>query len=574
MNAGCTGGVKYLTTSPLTGSKATLNSVANSYYFGTLHSHSDYSDGNQDLPGYTPTDDYNYAMTAQCMDYLGISEHNHFSTPDNPGNRLSTYHQGINEATTFSATHPNFLALYGMEWGVISGGGHVVVYGNGMNNLFGWESGSGVWGSSNNYDVYVAKNDYTGPSGLFKTINSFSAQKTFGSLAHPNLTDYNNLANMPYSAAADSAISATAVESGPSASTNTTYSNPGSSMSYLWYYQTLLSKGYHLGPVIDHDNHKTTFGKTTYARTAIVAPTLSRADIVTAMYNMNFYATQDCDSKVDFMINARMIGSVFTDRYAPVISVKLTDATTSTSSAVIRLFYGQPGSGLLPVQIDSVIGNTYNFTHNSLLDKSTGYYYIDISNGTGRIITSPIWYTRNDNNGYILPVKLLSFDAKKVAGSVQLKWATAEEINTKEFVVERSSDGVHFIKLNTVSARGSNSAYAVTDAQPYAGNNFYRLVSMDKNGYKEYSRILKINFSKGFTVSLSPNPTSDRVTINLSNFTEQLQLRIVDMTGRVVKTTLISQQTTTVPLQGLTKGLYLVKLNGAKEVYSEKLIIE
>ena len=132
-----------------------------------------------------------------------------------------------------------------MEWGVISGGGHVVVYGNGMDNLFGWESGSGQWGPTNNYDVYVAKNDYAGQTGLFKTINTYAAQNTFGTLAHPNLTDYNNLANVPYNAAADSAIAATAVESGPSASTNTTYSNPGSSMGYLWYYQTLLSKGYH-----------------------------------------------------------------------------------------------------------------------------------------------------------------------------------------------------------------------------------------------------------------------------------------------------------------------------------------
>ena len=108
VNSNCTGGSKYLTASPLTGSKATLNTTLNSYYFGTLHSHSDYSDGNQDNPGYTPTDDYNYALTAQCMDYLGISEHNHFSSPDNPGNKLSTYHLGVTEANNFTSSHPAF----------------------------------------------------------------------------------------------------------------------------------------------------------------------------------------------------------------------------------------------------------------------------------------------------------------------------------------------------------------------------------------------------------------------------------------------------------------------------------
>src|SRR6185503_17821044 len=76
-NKNCSGGTKYLSASPLTASKATTSDITNSYYFGTLHSHSDYSDGNKDNPGYTPTDDFTYAMTAQCMDFLGISEHNH-----------------------------------------------------------------------------------------------------------------------------------------------------------------------------------------------------------------------------------------------------------------------------------------------------------------------------------------------------------------------------------------------------------------------------------------------------------------------------------------------------------------
>jgi hypothetical protein len=167
-NKNCSGGTKYLTVSPLTGSATTTSVATYNYYFGTLHAHSDYSDGNQDHPGYTPADDYNYAMTAQCMDFLGISEHNHFSSADNPGNTIANYHKGSVQADSFTTVHPNFLALYGMEWGVISGGGHVVVYGDGMNQLFGWESGNGGWGPTDNYDVYVPKSVYTGSTGCLK----------------------------------------------------------------------------------------------------------------------------------------------------------------------------------------------------------------------------------------------------------------------------------------------------------------------------------------------------------------------------------------------------------------------
>src|SRR6476620_1076271 len=120
---------------------------------------------------------------------------------------------------------------------------------------------------------------------------SLKQSMTFAPLAHPNSADYNNLSNSSYDPVADNAIVGTAVESGPANSTNKTYSNP-STMSSLWYFQKMLSRGYHLGPVIDHDNHNTTFGKTTRSRTAVLAPSLNRTELVKAMREMRFYATE------------------------------------------------------------------------------------------------------------------------------------------------------------------------------------------------------------------------------------------------------------------------------------------
>jgi hypothetical protein len=391
-NKNCTGGTKYLTASPLTGSATTTNAPVNNYYFGNLHAHTDYSDGQKDNPGGKPSDAYEYASHSLGMDFLGISEHNHFSTLNNPGNEIANYHSGSVQAAAFNLTHPNFLALYGMEWGVIKGGGHVLVYGDGLTELFGWESNvNGHVGP--NYDVYVPKSTYLGVEGLFARVNDYVAKNAFASLAHPESADYDNLSNIAYSAAADDAISGVAVESGPATSANTTYSNP-SSMSYLWYYNKLLAKGYHLGPTIDHDNHNTTFGRHTPARTAVIAPELTQAALIKAIRDMHFYATEDIDAKVDFTINTRIMGSVFEDRNAPSIAVNLTDATNSTTGALIRVMYGQPGSGANAVVIDSVFGSSLSYVDNELDNHATGYYYIDITNNGKRIVTAPIWYTR------------------------------------------------------------------------------------------------------------------------------------------------------------------------------------
>ncbi len=569
----CSGGTKYATGAPLTASVVTTNAITNSFYFGNLHAHSDYSDGNTDNPGYTPALDYDYAKTAECMDYLGISEHNHFSAEA----LLSNYRLGINQATTFNSSNPNFLALYGMEWGTIGSGGHALVYGNGMDNLWGWETGSGAWGASNNYDIFVPRGVYTGSTGLFKTTNDNIATNTFVSLAHPGLGDFNNLDAIAYDVAADNAITAVAVESGPSTSSNTTYSNPASSMSYLWYYQTLLAKGYHLGPTIDHDNHKTTFGKTTRSRTAIISPSLSKAAIIAAIRNMSFYATQDCDTKVDFTINTKIMGSVFTDRFAPNISVTLTDATTITSGAIIRVMYGVPGSGTMAVKIDSVIGSSLNFTDVNLSNNSTGYYYIDITNGTSRIVTSPVWYTRNDAAAP-LPVTLSSFVVQKINNTAKISWSTEQEINSSHFIIERSTDGRTWNAIANVAAAGNSNnrnRYSIFDNAPIKGINYYRLKQVDKDARYEYSAVQKALFNSNYTAEVAPNPAKDFINLYMAKAGNQpATVQVVNAAGKMVYTTSTTQANLQINTAGFSKGLYFVKVIDAENVTTLRVIVQ
>ena len=575
-NKTCSGGTKYSTQAPLTNSKITTNAAGNNYYFGTLHSHSDYSDGNADNPGYTPAIDYNFAKNSLCMDYLGISEHNHFSSPNNPGNKVDSFHQGTIQANNFNTANPTFVALYGMEWGVISGGGHVVVYGDGMDDLWGWETGNGTWGDVSNYDTYVPKSVYTGGTGLFKTVNDNIAKNTFATLAHPNLTDYNNLANTAYDALADNAIVGTAVESGPAFSTNTTYNNPGSSLSYLFYYQLMLSKGYHLGPSIDHDNHNTTFGRTTTSRTAVVATQLNKSSIVSAIRNMHFYATQDCDIKVDFTINTKIVGCVFSDRSAPNISVILTDASTSLSSAVIRVMYGVPGSGATAIKIDSAVGSTLQFTDAALADLATGYYYIDVTNGTGRIITSPIWYTRND--AALLPVKLSVFTVQKAAKSAQLDWTTEQETNSSHFIVQRSADGRKWNDIARVNAAGNSSIpinYRLYDNAPLNGINYYRLKQVDLDGRFEISVVKNISFKTLYDVSISPNPAKDFINIDITKTdNEVLNILITDLAGKIVQSLKSSQKSIKIATAGIAKGLYFISIKNNNNSFTQKIIID
>lgn len=350
------------------------------YYFGNIHAHSSYSDGNKDSSSSgltTPLENFNYAKNSQQIDFYGISEHNHYSAGMTA---ITNYHQGLADADS-ATIDGTFVALYGMEWGVISGGGHVIVYG--YDSLIGWDN--------NTYDIYVAQSDY---AGLWKKINEKPGAIAY--LAHPQSTDYSNLFNSSAGLMADNAIVGMAARSGPAFSTNTTYSNPSGS-NYISRYNDALKRGYHLGVGLDHDTHNSVFGRQTAGRMVVLAPALTQVDILTAIRKMRFYSSDDWNAKVSFTIANMPMGTVFSHAGAPTIKVKVTDPNSSDHTASIVVYRGVPGSNSAPTTLTTVNNvDSMSYTH-TISNNDIYYYYAKITQTDGDIIwTSPIWYKRND----------------------------------------------------------------------------------------------------------------------------------------------------------------------------------
>ena len=385
-----------------------------------MHAHSAYSDGNKENANATPTDNYTYAHTALCFDFLGISEHNHFSSTNNPGMLLPLYAQGLQQAQAYTNAHPGFVALFGMEWGVISNGGHVVIYG--IDSLIGWETLS----TGNNYDIYVAKSDYQGTNGLFQKIVDRKNSNAFATLAHPNSSDYGNMLYGTYSAIADSAVVGVAVESGPAFSTDTTYSDAPSDMSFLSYYMQALAKGYHVGPTIDHDNHYMTFGKTNTSRLAILATQLNKSALLDAMRKRRFFATQDCDTKISLSIQQQVMGSSTSGTIAPTITISASDPSSASAVPSITIMKGEPGSNQLATALKTITAFNATVTDTSLLSGKEAYYYLDVVINGKRSISAPIWYTRTVATNSVANLAPMDWDLEvknPIINTLQLQWS-------------------------------------------------------------------------------------------------------------------------------------------------------
>lgn len=175
----------------------------------------------------------------------------------------------------------------------------------------------------------------------------------------------------------------------------------------------------------------------------------------------------------------------------------------------------------------------------------------------------------------IVPVKLIFFSGQAIKEEVILKWKTADEIDTQKFSVERSFDGRSWISIAFVRTTGSNSNYIFKDQSPVNGDNYYRLKTIDNNGYIEYFHVVKVRLAKAKQIAVGPNPVIDYLTIFFPAPVSFYRIQLFNASGQVVKNEASNKESITVRLNttGLNKGDYFVKLYNGETVFQTRLQI-
>lgn len=108
--------------------------------------------------------------------------------------------------------------------------------------------------------------------------------------------------------------------------------------------------------------------------------------------------------------------------------------------------------------------------------------------------------TNPSDGGIALPVELLSFNTFVNREGVELRWATATEINNDYFTIERSNDLRMWEVLGFVVGSGTTSrpvSYSFTDTQPLAGIGYYRMKQTDFDGQYKYYGPVAAHFDLG-----------------------------------------------------------------------------
>jgi len=168
-----------------------------------------------------------------------------------------------------------------------------------------------------------------------------------------------------------------------------------------------------------------------------------------------------------------------------------------------------------------------------------------------------------------LPVTYAYFKGQRSGRTNLLQWGTSGEQNSDYFSIERSTDGSNYAAIGKVAAAGNSSLpkdYAYTDNNSPAGNTYYRLRQVDKDGNYKLSDVVLISGAGQKTIEqIYPNPVREQLNVVLNNDAKGSgRIAVYDLTGRLMQQLAIEKSqevyATSVNMKNLVPGLYLVEV--------------
>jgi predicted metal-dependent phosphoesterase TrpH len=318
-------------------------------YYGSLHNHSNASDGTG-----TPDSAYNYAKNVSQLDFFSLSDHS--------GSIDTNEWKAIKEAADFYNEDGVFTTFRGFEWSSSNTYGHVTV---------------------------INTEDYCTTSAPANTFGALCAwldsRDGLAFLNHPGREDDTDAEFSHFKTTPSGKIAGMEL-----------WNKRGAFSQYYYndgyypddreksYFDEALVRKWRIGAMGGEDNHSGTWGNYCVYRMAVLANSNSRTEIFSAMQARRFFTTLDKNIALSFKINGKEMGSTIKPgNYT--MEVQATDADREVFKSIRLVKNG-------------VVINTWKISSSSLhktlnlVCASGDYFYVVIKEADDdEAISSPIW---------------------------------------------------------------------------------------------------------------------------------------------------------------------------------------
>jgi hypothetical protein len=176
----------------------------------------------------------------------------------------------------------------------------------------------------------------------------------------------------------------------------------------------------------------------------------------------------------------------------------------------------------------------------------------------------------------VLPVNLLEFNGELKQNRIELNWSTVAENNSKDFEIEKSTDGNNFYLIGKTKAAGNSNKLLnyVFEDQEIEPSNFYRIRMNDLNGQSKLSKVILVNANNtDQSLNLLRNPFSETINIKLAKMALQIKLQLISIEGRVVSEKVFyNTNQAQWQLPGLNDGMYIIRAMIDGKEFSAKAV--
>jgi hypothetical protein len=177
-----------------------------------------------------------------------------------------------------------------------------------------------------------------------------------------------------------------------------------------------------------------------------------------------------------------------------------------------------------------------------------------------------------------LPVTLDNYSVIKTGSTTTIEWTSSTETNTKEFIVERSGDGINFGPIRKTATHGAGLAYKIVDQFPMPGWNYYRLKLVDLDNRENIfaARRIKFDASELKPFIVRQNPVINKMLNIQLNIDGKFIFSLHDQQGRQQMTgVLYAPGNINVSLpETIPAGGYTLIISNNNGRWMEKLVIE
>ncbi len=175
----------------------------------------------------------------------------------------------------------------------------------------------------------------------------------------------------------------------------------------------------------------------------------------------------------------------------------------------------------------------------------------------------------------VLPIQLLDFYGTKNKSQNDIVWKVAQEENIKNYILEKSENGIDFTELITIAANNEiqTKTYSAIDEAPFSEITYYRLKTKENNGSIVTHKIISVDGNnKDWTYS-HYQQENNLVLEFKNNIPKNTSAEIFDLSGKQLISSIINQTQTIINTENLSAGIYFVRLSNPYKTDHFKIII-